>query len=142
MARVDFPMRFAVSMRLVRMTMIVVVRIVRVLFAPSAPEHPGGNQHDDQPRCQLEVGFQAFGVYTLPQVHPAKPDSPHDQGVRDGCCDPKQHGLVNRSSYCDDERRHHRFGMPGLKAVQRTKQYGARNEQPRVRGALREEVGE
>ena len=102
------------------------------LIAPGAPEHPHRNRNDEHRRCKLKVGLSCLGIEVTPEIQPSKGNKPNDGGVRQGRRQTEQYRLRHCSANRDDERRHHRFGMTGFKAMKRSEKNCTRNEEPGV----------
>ena len=89
-------------------------------------------EHDDQQTAdekQPRLGlFEHRRVLQLPSEDRQNPD---DDGVADRGRKREQHGLGSRAVNGDDERRHHRFRMPGLERMQCAEDDGNRKQEAR-----------
>ena len=90
-----------VMMFMMMMVMVMVMVVLRMMvvgvgprFAPGAPEHPAGNQHNDNPRDQLKPGLRSLGVPAAAKPQAGHGDQPDHRGMRDRRRQPQQNRLL------------------------------------------------
>lgn len=138
----DIVMMMVAMIMIVVMMVIVMMRGPELLFTPRAPKHPDSDSDDDDGRCKLEIGFGGLCVHAAAKILSSQRDEPHDRSMGDCSGDTQHDSLRDRSADGDDEGRHHGLGMSGFQAVQRSQKDGRWDEQPRMGGALLNEVCE
>ena len=82
-----------VMVMVVIMFVVVIVVHVGLRFAPGAPEHPAGNQHNRYPGDQLKPGFRGLGVPAAAKPQAGHGDQPDHRRMRNRGRQPQQHRL-------------------------------------------------
>jgi hypothetical protein len=123
-------MVMAVAMFMVMMPVMMMVMVRGVHFAPGAKKHPDRQRKDHDRGDELQIGLHGFRIPLVAKLERDRCQQPDQQRMGDGRGQPQQHGLRDGPADRDDERRHHRFRMSRLQAVQGAEKNGGGNVKP------------
>ena len=90
---------------------------------PCTDKHPHRQAQHHGSGGDMKIRLRSLRIPVVAIVQCQCGEHPDDQGMGDGCRKPQQHRLPDSAPHGDDERCHHRFGVPWLQPVQGSKKH-------------------